>query len=324
MLLATDFMCEALARATSIPGLTWQSSLGDLDVVRDGLGARISSAFTFTGSRPVASPQSLTVDAWTTVSGDSPMTLKVTIAVPLTDGGFLVKGELAYPHEVSAPMVDPAFTSEQRANTLDMVLRVFRAAGECCARPGGSQMEPSRVPQTDALEIFSVFALSRMYRWGMAELEEGSAALSLLQRDAARQLTFDVATVPAEVNKWFGSRLVLRRAHDVYLDAVLYDIELSARHRLIGVMADPPMKDPVSQLSLLRQAMAAHPALWASARITARPEFAFALGVDLEPGQVPPDAIEPLLAGFPDLLPRPSRPAALPPVWEWLNVSPLL
>lgn len=324
MLLATDFMCEAMARATSIPGLSWQASPAGLDAVRDGLGARISSVFTFAGSQPSIPRQWLTVDAATTVSGDNPMTLKVTIAVPLTDGGFVVQGELAYPDEVSAPMVDPAFTLDQRANTLAMVLRVFRAARECCAHAGVAEMEPSRVPQADALEVFSVFALSRMYRWGMVELDDGSAALSLLQRDAARQLTGGGASIPAEVDQWFGRRLVLRRVHDVYLNAVLYDIELSARRRLIGVMADPPTKDPVSQLSLLRQAMTAHPALWASARVTARPEFAFALGVDLSHSQVPLHAIEPLLARFPNLLPRPSPRAALPPEWDWLNVTPLL
>ena len=209
MMLATDFMCEAIALATSIPGLTWQPLPAGLDAVRDGLGARISSAFTFSGSQPAVPPRALTVDARTTVSGESPMTLKVTIAVPLTDGGFVVQGELVYPHEVSAPMVDPAFTSEQRANTLDMVMRVFRAARECCALPGGSEMTASSEPPADELEVFSVFTLSRMFRWGMVELEDGSAALSLLQRYAARQLT-DGASVPAQVDQWFGSRLAVR------------------------------------------------------------------------------------------------------------------
>ena len=40
MLLATDFMCEAIARATAIPGLICQDRPAALDVVPDGRGAR--------------------------------------------------------------------------------------------------------------------------------------------------------------------------------------------------------------------------------------------------------------------------------------------
>ena len=89
-------------------------------------------------------------------------------------------------------------------------------------------------------------------------------------------------------------------------------------------MSDPPGKDPLKQLSLLRRAVAAHPAPWASARVTARPEFAFALGMDLDPSQVPMHTIESMLAGFPTLLNRHGQSAALPPVHEWLNASPML
>ena len=324
MLLANDFMCEAIARATAIPGLIWQDPPAGLDVVPDGRGARISGGFTFSTSQGVMPTRALTVDARTSVSGNSPMALEISISVPLADGGFVFRGELSYPHEVSASMVDPAFTSEQRANTVDMVLRVFRAAKECCSSTPGSQMESFRVPQEDALQIFSVFALSRMYRWGMVELKEGSEALSMLQRDAACQLVCGVGTAPAEVYKWFKSRLILRSPHDVYLNAVLYDIEQSARRRLIGVMSDPPGKDPLSQLSLLRRAVAAHPAPWASARVAARPEFAFALGMDLDPSQVPIHTIESMLAEFPTLLNRRGQSAALPPLHEWLNAFPML
>ena len=324
MLLATDFMCEAIARTTAIHGLIWQDRPAELDVVPDGRGARISGAFTFPRSRQMMPTQALMVEARTSVNEDSPMALEISISVPMADGGFVFKGKLSYPHQVSAPMVDPAFTSEQRANALEMVQRVFQAARACCSSTPGSQMELPNIPHVDTLEIFSVFALSRMYRWGMVELKEGSEAISMLQRDAARQLVCGVGTASAEVYKWFKSRLILRSPHDVYLDAVLYDIEQSARRRLIGVMSDPPGKDPLKQLSLLRRAVAAHPALWASACVTSKPEFAFALGMDLEPCQVPLRAIESMLAGFPTLLNEQGQCAALPPVCEWLNAVPLL
>ncbi len=240
-------------------GRIWQDPPAGLDVVPDGRGARISGAFMFPMSQEIMPAQALMVDARTSVNEDSPMALEISISVPLPGGGFVFKGDLSYPHQVSAPMVDPAFTSEQRANTLEMVQRVFQAARACCSSTPGSQMESPNILHVDTLETFSVFALSRMYRWGMVELKEGSEALSMLRRDAACQLVCGVGTAPAEVYKWFNSRLILRSPHDVYLDAVLYDIEQSARRRLIDVMSDPPGKDPLGQLSLLSRAVAAHP-----------------------------------------------------------------
>lgn len=351
MLLATYLMCEAMARAAAILGLTWQASPGGFDVVRDGVGARIAGAFTFAWPQQSTDPQWLTAEASTTVGENEVMTAKLRIAVPLAGGGFVVQGTLAYPdfHEVSATEVDPAGTSEERAITLDMVLRVFRAARECAHQGGNPQIASSVMPpmqspeagneNSRALEIFSVFVLSRMYRWGLVELVDGSAGLSLLQRYAARALTEDVVSVLSEdgrsphvsgkvlheqsiacIGNWFGNRLFLRRADDVYLDSVLYDVDLSARRRLRGLMSDPPMKDPANQLLLLRQAMATHPALWESARVTAgAPEFAFALGLDLEPGQIPKQDLARLLAVSPTSCRAPINPLRC---FRWGSGSP--
>lgn len=356
MLLATDLMCEAMARAAAILGLTWQASSGGFDVVRDGVGARIAGAFTFAAPHSSTTAQWLTAEGSTAVGESELMVATLRIAVPLASGGFVVQGALAYPgfHEVSAAEVDPASTSAERAITLDMVLRVFRAARECVQQGGNAQETLSVTPampapgagneDSRALEIFSVFVLSRMYRWGLVELANGSAGLSLLQRYAACALTEAAISVPSEdggspqvsgevlreqsiacIGDWFGSRLFLRRLDDVYLDSVLYDVDLSARSRLRGVMSDPPMTDPANQLLLLRQAMDSHPAPWACARITAgRPELAFAVGLDLKPDQVPQQDLERLLADFPNLVPRTAQSAALLPVEFWLTASPRL
>ena len=325
MLLATDFMCEAMAAVMSIPGLTWESPNTCLNVVCDGSKATIFAAFSFTGPRPAPPPQLLTVKAWTAVSSEGVMSLEIFITSPQPDGDIVIREKLVYPYDPSDPAwaIDPAFTSQQRAKTHDLTLRLFRAAKEFCTGRAEIELEPGQVLHSDTSEVFSLFALSRMCRWGVVALEESSAALLLLQRGAARQTTNGRTSPPAELDKWFGGRLLVGRPHDVYLDSILYDIELNARHRMFGVMANPPMNDPVLQLLLLHQAVSAHPAVWASVHVIASPELVFALGMDLEPEQVPLQAIEPLLAGFSNLLSRPRKMEAIPAVREWLNVSPL-
>lgn len=144
MLLATDFMCEALTRATSVLAIFWQSSPACPDVVHEGVGVRISALFTFAETPSSTPPRWLRAEASTVVSDDGLMALNIAVAVPLTAGGFVVAGELTFPdfHEVSAAMVDPAFISQQRAVTLDMVLRVFRAAREGGAHLGRLEVVP--------------------------------------------------------------------------------------------------------------------------------------------------------------------------------------
>lgn len=106
---------------------------------------------------------------------------------------------------------------------------------------------------------------------------------------------------------------------------MLFDVDLSARRCLAGVMADPPMNDPVGQLLLLRQAMATHSALWTSVRLIAgRPEFALALGLDLDFGQIPGHYLERLQASFRNFVPHSQLSAAVPPAKFWLSSSPRL
>lgn len=217
MLLATDFMCEALARATSILGLTWRASSGQFEMVPEGDGSRISDEFSFAPATEPARAGWLMAEASATVASDQPMTVTLRIVVPSDRGGtsdaatFVVEGTVAYPGylEVSAAEADAGFTSEQRALTLDMVLKVFLAARECDAHHEADREKTAPTlptPQgplaTDvdsgALEVFSVFALSRMYRWGVLAFDEDSAALSLLRRYAASALTQDVIRVLSE------------------------------------------------------------------------------------------------------------------------------
>lgn len=253
------------------------------------------------------------------------MSLEIFITSPQPDEDIVIREKLVYPYDPSDPacVIDPAFTSQQRVKTLDLMLRVFRAAKECRTGCAVIELEPGQVPHSDTSEVFSLFVLSRMCRWDMVALEEGSAALLLLQRGAARQTINGGTSSSAELVEWFRGRLLVGRLNDVYVDSVLYDIELNARHRMFGVMANPPMNDPALQLLLLQKSVNAHPAVWANVHLTACTEVVFALGMDLAPEQVPLQAIEQLLVGFSNLLSRPRKMAAIPAVREWLNVSPL-
>lgn len=209
------------------------------------------------------------------------------------------------------------------------------------SKPGAGVAGNHDDPDRTVLEAFCVFALSRMYRWETVALEPGSAGMDLVQRQAAQALSEDSIYVLhgrpataddidvrlrtrslARVRTWFSDRARLEPAEAAYLDLVLFEVDQKARRRLAGAMADPPLRDPVGQVLLMRRSMAVLPDLWASARLTTdSAAVALAVGLDLHPDNMPAICVDPVVAKFPQLAPRAGLPACGFAPHCWISTS---
>ncbi|MBC5782632.1 hypothetical protein H8N03_06720 [Ramlibacter sp. USB13] len=232
----------------------------------------------------------------------------------LPTGTLVVQQSIVYTgyHDVPGLPPDAGMVFAQREATLNMLVAVFSTCATCLellqsgtagTPPALRRIAPCPI---ELLQPFSVFVLSRLVRWDLAELADAGPAWVLV-RDAALRCMRDGASAQAQerVDGWLRHRADAGEAEAAMFDGILFDVDRSCRWVLRDVMADPPDARPLRQLMLLEQALAVHAGAWQSVRL--RPgsvRDALAKGLDLPPARVPETFVDRLLQRFPFLAPR--------------------
>ena len=370
--LTTAILLDALRRATFGLDLRWRSPGDSFEVRRQPHFDRIDDAFRFDDAG-----EWLELQAQAHAAAAEVPQVRVRIIVPAAKLG--AQAALAAANEVnrlglapvhydaaSASLVvqhaavftgfhdaaglapDPTLTFAQKEAALNM-LGAALATADACRRalaPRAADDDPP-LQRLDAaapevLEAFSVFVLSRMFRWEVASLAPGSPAHALLLEAATRCLVADTLDqreedradaawrseeMPAarsRVETWLGDRAGLDAAEAAYLDLVLFDVDRAARRQLRRFMADPPTAAPLRQFRLLDAALQQCGASWQGVRIAdADVRTALAIGLDLQVAQVSAGFAGQLCKRHPFLAPPADAASTVIPERHWVTRAPV-
>jgi hypothetical protein len=365
-LLFTDLLIHALLRATFGLGLCWRAPDRPFTVCRDSGNECIRDTFRFddagewlefqgiASARNAEVPQvrvrmtvpvaAMNADAALRIANDINRKGYAPVYYDAESKALVVQDVVVFTgfHDTPTVDFDPAFTLAQNEVTLNTLVAAFNAAYACVqavwperVRSEQTLMRVEASPP-DLLDAFSVFVLSRMYRWGLIRLENDGAALRLLRDAAARCLLADEAAVlepgaeharseeaaRARVEGWMRSRMWRERCDDAYLDAILFDVDRAARTQLRELMSDPPTARPLHQMRLLEDALARRLENWQGVQVTeGNPRAALAVGLDVEIDRVSPSFVQRLCERHPFLAPVAGAASVVLPQEHWLTTN---